>query len=71
MSRRAMEGTRVPKSYHWRGRLHCFVRPGFWQRRHPQWLFSHPIGLVGLFCIFALHLLVGLIFLRFALAPHR
>jgi len=29
VSRRAMDGTRMPQSYHWRGRLHCFVRRGF------------------------------------------
>jgi len=28
VSRRAMYGTRMPQSDHWRGRLHCFVRPG-------------------------------------------
>ena len=28
VSRRALDGTRLPQSSHWRGRLHCFVRPG-------------------------------------------
>src|SRR5439155_5463056 len=28
VSRRAMDGTRRPHSCHWRGQLHCFVRPG-------------------------------------------
>ena len=31
VSRRAMYGTRKPQSYHWRGRLHCFVRPALYR----------------------------------------
>jgi len=36
VSRRAVYGTRMPQSCHWRGRLHCFVRPGVHARPAPS-----------------------------------
>ena len=36
VSRRALNGTRRPQSYHWRGRLHCVVRRHLYEESATQ-----------------------------------